>query len=76
VSADNPETAASVNIGAISYRARRNAPRCHSDARLIFRYADASGRPTGNLEFCHTHAHARMAWARMAGLKVFDDREA
>jgi hypothetical protein len=40
-----PETAESLNVAAISYRVPCNAPLCHSHAGVIFRYADAGGRP-------------------------------
>jgi len=39
------------------------------------RYADASGRPISNEEFCHAHARVRIPRDRAAGLKVYDDRE-
>jgi len=70
-----PETAASVTIGALGYRARCTAPRCNKQARVIFRYEDAGGRPMSNSEFCSMHARARKALARAARLKVYDDRE-
>ena len=76
MSTNHLETAAGVNIGAISYRARCAAPLCGNLARLGLRYADAGGRPIGSLDFCHAHARARISLARAAGLKVFDDREA
>jgi hypothetical protein len=72
---DDRETAASVTVGALGYRARCAAPRCEHAARLGLRYADAGGRPIGNLDFCHAHVQARISLARAAGLKVFDERE-
>jgi hypothetical protein len=75
VNTDNPETAASVNIGAISYRARCTEPGCANLRRLILRYADAGGRPMNNGEFCHAHSRARMASVERAGLKVYDNRQ-
>jgi hypothetical protein len=45
VSADNPETPASVNIDAISYRARCTDAECKNLGRLLMIYADAGGRP-------------------------------
>jgi hypothetical protein len=71
-----PDTASSVTIVAIGYRARCSTPRCKNLGRLILRYADSGGRPIGNLEFCHAHARSRIAFARAAGLKVHDRREA
>jgi hypothetical protein len=76
VSAGNPETAASVNIGAISYRARCTEAGCGNLARLGFRYADAGGRPMTNVVYCHAHGRERLARDKAAGLKVYDDREA
>jgi hypothetical protein len=75
VSADNPETAASVNIGAISYRARCTEARCKNLGRLLFIYADAGGRPIAHPVLCHGHGRVRLARDRAAGLKVFHDRE-
>ena len=76
MSTDYPETAATVNIGAISYRARCTEAGCGNLARLGFRYADTGGRPMTNLVFCHGHGRLRVERDRVAGLKVYDDREA
>ena len=75
LSTEHPETAASVAIVTISYRARCTMPRCKHLGRLTLRYADAGGRPMSNAEFCHAHARTRVARNRAAGLKVYDDRE-
>jgi len=75
VSADNPETPASVNIGAISYRARCTEAGCKNLGRLLMIYADAGGRPISHPVICHKHARMKMARNRAAGLKVSDDRE-
>jgi hypothetical protein len=53
MSADNPETAASVTIGALGYRARCAEAGCQNLGRMILRYADAGGPPMSNLQFCH-----------------------
>jgi hypothetical protein len=76
VSTDNPETAASVNIGAISYRARCTEGACKNLGRMLMIYADAGGRPIGHPVLCHGHARTRLGRDRAAGLKVYDDREA
>jgi hypothetical protein len=76
VSADSSETAASVTIGAISYRARCTEAGCKNLGRLLMIYADAGGRPISHPVICHEHARVRLARDRAAGLKVFDDREA
>jgi hypothetical protein len=75
VSADNPETPASVNIGAIGYRARCTEAGCKNLGRLLMIYADAGGRPISHPVICHEHALRRLARDRAAGLKGFDDRE-
>jgi hypothetical protein len=74
VSTDNSETAASVTIGALGYRARCTKAGCGNLARLALRYADAGGRPMTNPVFCHAHGRMRIARDRAAGLKVYDDR--
>jgi NADPH-dependent 2,4-dienoyl-CoA reductase/sulfur reductase-like enzyme len=56
------ETAAIVTLVALGYRARCTAPRCNKQARVIFRYADSTGRPMSNSEFCSMHARARMGF--------------
>ena len=45
-------------------------------ARRGFRYADTGGRPMTNLVFSHGHGRLRVERDRVAGLKVYDDREA
>jgi hypothetical protein len=75
MSTDKPETAASVNVGPISYRARCTEPGCKNLGRLIFIYADAGGRPIAHPVVCHAHARLKLACVRAAGLKVYDDRE-
>ena len=74
MSTDQPETAASVTINAIGYRARCTEAGCANLGRLTLRYADAGDRPMSNAEFCHAHARTRVARNRAAGLKVYDDR--
>ena len=69
------ETATSVTIGALKYRACCSEPGCPNLARLGLRYADAGGRPVTNLVFCHGHRGLRVERDRAAGLKVCDDRE-
>jgi hypothetical protein len=76
VSADNPEIAASVNIGAISYRARCTEAGCKNVGRLLLIYADAGGRPISHPVLCYTHGRERIVRDKAAGLKVYDDREA
>ena len=76
MSADHPETAASVTIIAVRYRTLRcTEPGCKNLGRLLLRYADVGGRPMRNAEFCHRHGRMRVARDRAAGLKVYDDRE-
>jgi hypothetical protein len=75
MSTNHPETAASVTVVAVGYRARCTVPRCKNLGRMILRYADAGGRPISNSEVCHAHARVRLARDRAAGLKVYDDRE-
>jgi hypothetical protein len=77
MSADHPETAASVTIIAVRYRTLRcTEPGCKNLGRLLLRYADVGRRPMSNAEFCHRHGRARIARDRAAGLKVYDGREA
>jgi hypothetical protein len=77
VSTDTPEIAASVNIGAISYRARCGEAGCKNLGRpLIIIYADVGGRPISHPVVCHEHARRRLARDRAAGIKVYGDREA
>ena len=45
-----PETAASVTIVPLGYRARCTDAGCASLGRLISRYADVGGRPMSNSE--------------------------
>ena len=75
MSTDYPETAATVNIGAISYRAQCTELGCTSLGRMMMIYADAGGRPIRHPVVCHEHARVRLERDRAAGLKVFDDRE-
>jgi hypothetical protein len=75
MSTDNPEIAASVNIGPISYRARCTETGCKNLGRMLMIYADAGGRPISHPVLCHAHARERLARDRAAGIKVFDDRE-
>jgi excisionase family DNA binding protein len=75
ISIDDLEAAASVNIGAISYRARCTDVGCKNLGRLLFIYADAGGRPISHPVLCHAHARMKLARNRAAGLKIYDDRE-
>jgi hypothetical protein len=74
VSTDNPESAASVTIGAINYRARCTEAACKKLGRPLVIYADAGGRPIGHPVLCHAHVRVRIEGARAAELKVYDDR--
>jgi hypothetical protein len=69
------ETAASVTVGALSYRARCAEAGCKNLGRLLFIHADAGGRPIGHAVLCHGHGRERLARDRAAGLKIYDDRE-
>jgi hypothetical protein len=69
------ETAASVKIGPIIYRARCTEAGCKNAGRFLFIYADAGGRPIAHPVLCHAHGRERLARDRAAGLKLFDDRE-
>jgi hypothetical protein len=75
MSTDPPETAASVNIGPISYRARCTEAGCKNLGGMLLIYADAGGRPISHPVLCHAHARVRLASDTAAGLKVYDDRE-
>ena len=74
MSTDNPESAASVTIGAISYRARCTEAACKNLGRPLVIYADAGGRPIGHPVLYHAHVRVRIEGARAAGLKVYDNR--
>jgi hypothetical protein len=67
---------ASVNIGAIRYRARCTEAGCKNLGRLLMIHAEAGGRPISHPVVCHEHARRRLARDRAAGLKLYDDREA
>jgi hypothetical protein len=69
------ETAASVTIRALGYRAPCTEAGCKNLGRVLMIYADAGGRPIAHPVVCHTHGHERVARDKAAGLKVFDDRE-
>ena len=75
MSTANPETAASVTIGAITYRARCTEAGCKNLGHMLFIYADAGGRPIAHPVLFHEHGRERLARDRAAGLKLFDDRE-
>jgi hypothetical protein len=72
----HPETAASVIIIGLGFRAPCAEAGCRNLARLGFRHADAGGRSMTNLMLCHAHERDRIERNRAAGLKVYDDREA
>jgi hypothetical protein len=72
MSTDKPETAASVNVGPISYRARCTEAGCKNLGRLQMIYADAGGRPIAHPVVCLEHARRRLARDRTAGLKIYD----
>jgi hypothetical protein len=74
VSANQPESAASVTVGAITYRARCTDAGCKNVGRLLFIYADAGGRPIAHPVRCLKHARWRLERDRALGLKVNDDR--
>jgi hypothetical protein len=76
VSADHLETAASVMIGPISYRARCTEAGCKNLGRMLMIYPDAGGRPIAHPVVCHKRARWRLARNRATGLKVYDDHEA
>jgi hypothetical protein len=69
MSTDNPENAASVNIGTISYRARCTEAGCKNLGCMLMIYADAGGRPISHPVLCHAHARVRLARDRAAGLR-------
>jgi hypothetical protein len=73
VSTNHPETAANVNIGPISYRARCTDAGCKNLGRLLFMPMQVAGT-IAHPVLCHAHGLHRLARDRVAGLKVFDDR--
>jgi hypothetical protein len=72
---ENPQTAAIVKIGPISYRARCTEAGCKNLGRVLMIYADAGGRPIAHLVLCHEHGRERLTRDHAAGLNVFDERE-
>jgi hypothetical protein len=50
-------------------------PGCRNLGRVILRHADAGGRLIDNGEFCLAHGRSRIERDRIAGLRVYDDRE-
>jgi hypothetical protein len=70
-----PETAASVTVISLGYRALCTEPGCASLGRQILRHAGAGGRPMSNTEFCYEHGRWRVERNQAAGLKVYDDRQ-
>jgi hypothetical protein len=73
LSTKHPETS-SVTIVPLGYRARCAEVCCGNIARLLLRYADASGRPISHPALCHEHARVRLARNRAAGFKVYYER--
>jgi len=71
MSTDYPDSAASVNIDAISYRARGTEAGCKNLRRRMMIYADAGGRPIVHSVLCHQHARERLSRDRVAGLKIY-----
>jgi hypothetical protein len=65
---DQTETAASVNVGPISYRARCTEAGCKNAGRLLFIYA--GGRPIAHPVLCHAHARVKLARDRAAVLRI------
>lgn len=61
VSSDRPQTAASVSISAISYRARCIEASCTNRARVQMVYADAGGLPIAHPVVCNEHARRGLA---------------
>jgi hypothetical protein len=61
MSTDHTETAASVNIGAISYRARCIEAGCKNLGRMLMIYANAGGQPISHPVVCLEHARRRLA---------------
>jgi hypothetical protein len=75
MSTEYRESATSMTIGTLGYRARCTEAGCGNLARLGLRHADAGGRPISHPVLCHGHGRLRLARDRAAGLKVYDDRE-
>jgi hypothetical protein len=69
-------TDTSVNVGAISYRARCTERARKNLGRLLLINADAGGRPIAHPILCHAHGRERLARERAAGLKVYNERAA
>jgi hypothetical protein len=61
MSIDHSQTAASVTIGALGYRARCTEAGCRNLARLGLRYADAGGLPIDHPVVCLAHGRERIA---------------
>jgi hypothetical protein len=76
VSSDQRETATSVTIVALSYRARCAEGGCGNQPRLILHYADNGGRPISHPMLCHAHARVSLTRDKAGGLKVYDHRAA
>jgi hypothetical protein len=72
---ENVETATSVTIITLGYRAHCREAGCGNLGRVILRHADIGGAPMTSREFCLKHGRERVERDRAAGLKVYDDRE-
>src|ERR1700675_2390373 len=64
---NDAETAASVTIGALGYRARCTEAGCGNLARLGLRHADTGGRPIAHPVVCHAHARLKLAAMARSG---------
>ena len=69
------EIARSLTIIPLGYRARCTDVGCKNLGRLLFIYADAGGRPIAHPVVCHQNDRERLSRDRVAGLKIYDDRE-
>ncbi|HUD10989.1 MAG TPA: hypothetical protein VMS08_01140 [Candidatus Saccharimonadia bacterium] len=70
-----PPTTAQLHLWPCGYRIKCTAPDCRNLARIIVRYVEDGGAPSGQAELCNKDAKVEIEAAKAKRIAVHDMRE-
>ena len=70
-----PPTTAQLHLWACQFRTKFTAPDCLNQARIIVRYIEDGGAPSGQTELCNTHSRIILETTKAADVPIHDMRK-
>jgi hypothetical protein len=70
-----PPTAAALHLWLYQFRTQCAAADCPNQARIIVRYVEEGGAPSGQTELCNTHTRFVLEVAKADDIPIHDMRK-